>query len=96
MEEDDGFGLWIEGVAEAIDVTIRAQAADDPGTRWCLHGLGLRADGDFAVIADPDAGPLAPDKRPPRTGRDRTPDGAFSPMDMTPAASAPEGNGVPV
>jgi len=41
------------------------------------NGLALGAGGDFAVVADPDAGPLAPDKRPPRTRRDRTQDRAF-------------------
>jgi hypothetical protein len=32
------------------------------------NGLALGAGGDFAVVADPDADPLAPDKRPPRQG----------------------------
>ena len=77
MEEHDGFGFWIGGVAEVIDVAVRAQAADDGGAWRSLQGLALGGDGDFAVVADADAGLLAPDKRPPRTGRDRTQDGAF-------------------
>lgn len=77
MEEDDGFGFWIGGVAEVIDVAVRAQAADDGGAWWSINGLALGADGDFTVVADPDAGPLAPDIGPPRTRRYPTQDGAF-------------------
>ena len=77
MEEDDGFGFWIGGVTEVIDVAIRAQAADDGGARWSINGLTLGADRDFAVVADADASLLAPDKGPPRTKRDWTQDGAF-------------------
>ena len=77
MEEDDGFGFWIGGVAEVIDVAIRAQAADDGGAWRCLNGLALGAGGDFAVVADADAGLLAPGKRPPWTSRDGTQNGAF-------------------
>ena len=77
MEEDDGFGFWIGGVTEVIDVAIRAQAADDGGARWCINSLALRANGDFAIVADADTGLLAPDKGPPRTRRDGTQDGAF-------------------
>jgi hypothetical protein len=39
--------------------------------------LALGANGDFAVVTDADARLLAPDKRPPRTGRHGTQDGAF-------------------
>ena len=77
MEEEDGFGFWIGGMAEVEDVAIGAQAADDGGTRWSINGLALGADGDFTVIADPDTGLLAPDKGPPRARRYRTQDGAF-------------------
>ena len=45
MEEDDGFGCWIGGVAEAIDAAIQAQAADDGGTRRSINGLALGAGG---------------------------------------------------
>ena len=75
MEEDEGFGFWIGGMAEVIDVAVRSHAADDGGARWSLNGLALGADGDFAVVAD--AGLLAPDERPPRARRDGTQDGAF-------------------
>ena len=77
MEQDDGFGFWIGGVAEVKDVAIRAQAADAGGAWRSINGLALGAGADFAVVADTDTGPLAPDKRPPRTRRDRTQDGAF-------------------
>ena len=77
MEEDDGFGFWIGGVAEVIDVTVGAQGADDGGARRSINGLALGADGDFTVVTDPNVGPLAPDKGPPRARRYRTQDGAF-------------------
>jgi hypothetical protein len=77
MEQDDGLGLGIWGVAEVIDVAIGAQASADGGAGWSLNRLALGADRHFAVVADPDAGLLAPDKRPPGTRRDRTQDGAF-------------------
>jgi hypothetical protein len=77
MEEEDGFSFWIGGVTEVIDVTIRAQAADDGGAGWRLYGLALGASGDFTVVTDADRGLLAPDKGPPRTRWNRTQDGAF-------------------
>ena len=67
MEEEDGFGLRIGGVTEVEDVTVRAQAADDGGAGWCVEGVALVADGDFAVVTDADARLLAPDVGPPRT-----------------------------
>jgi len=39
--------------------------------------MALDTGGDFAVVADADAGLLAPDKGPPRTSRGGTEDGAF-------------------
>jgi len=77
MEQDDGFGLWVWGLAEVVNVSIWAEAADDGGAGWGVKGLALRADGDFAVVADADAGLLAPDVRPPRTVGGGTDDGAF-------------------
>ena len=56
---------------------IGAQATDDGGARWSFNSLALGASRDFPVVADPDAGLLAPDKRPPRTARGRSQDGAF-------------------
>lgn len=76
-EEEEGFGFWIRGVAEVIDVAIRAQAADDGGARRRICALALGAGGDFAAGADADAGLLTPDKGPSRTGRDRMQAGAF-------------------
>jgi len=29
VEQDDGFGGWVRGVTEVVDVTVGAQAADD-------------------------------------------------------------------
>ena len=29
MEQDDGFGLWIGGIEEVIDVAVWAQALDN-------------------------------------------------------------------
>ena len=77
MEEDDGFGFWIWGVAEVVDVSIWAEAADDGGAGWGVQGLALRADGDLAVVPDADAGWLAPDAGPPRAGRGGADHGAL-------------------
>jgi hypothetical protein len=77
MGEHDRFGLWIWGVAQIIDVTIGPQAADNRGTGRGLNGLALGTDGDFTVVADADAGLLAPDVRPPRAVGGWTEDGTF-------------------
>jgi hypothetical protein len=77
MEQDDGFGFGIGGLTEVIDVPIGAEAADDGGAWRCGEGVPLVADGDFAVVADADAGLLAPDVRPPRTVGGGTKDGAL-------------------
>ena len=77
MAQDDGFGFGIWGVTEVIDVAIWAQATDDGDAGRSINGLALGADRHFAVVTDPDAGLLAPDKRPPGTRRDGTQDGAF-------------------
>ena len=77
MEEDEGFGLWIWGLLEVIDVAGGAETTEDGGTRRGGNGLALGAGGDFAVVADADAGMLAPDKGPPGTRRGGTEDGAF-------------------
>ena len=62
-------------MAEIEDVTVWAQAADDFGTGRGVNGLAQGADGDHAVIADADAGLLAPDIGPPGTGGGGTEDG---------------------
>ena len=77
MEQDDGFGLWIWGLAEVVDVSVWAQAADDGGTGWGVNGVTLGPDGDFAVVADADASLLAPDVGPPGTSGRGTEDGVF-------------------
>lgn len=77
MAQDEGFGFGIWGVAEVIDVPIGAQATDDGGAGWGVNGLALGGDGHLAVIADPDAGLLAPDKWPPRTSWRGSQDRAF-------------------
>jgi len=77
MEQDNQFILRVRGMAEVIDVTIRSQATDNGGAWWGINCLSLGADGHLAVITDPDAGLLAPDKRPPGTRRNGSQDGAF-------------------
>ena len=77
MEEDDGFGLWIGGLVEVIDVAVWAETTDDGGPKRSFNGLAVGACGDFAVVADADAGLQAPDKGPPRTSRGGTEDGTF-------------------
>lgn len=41
MELDHGFGRWVRGVAEVVDVALGAQAADDDGAGWCVHGWAM-------------------------------------------------------
>ena len=62
MEQDDGFGVLYWGVAEVVDVTVGAQAADEGGTGRRLHGVSLGSNRDFAVVTDADRGSLASDK----------------------------------
>ena len=64
-------------MTEVEDVAVRAEAADDFGAGWSVDGVALGADGDFAVIADTDAGLLAPDVRPPGALGSGTEDGAL-------------------
>jgi hypothetical protein len=77
MEEDDGFGLWIGGLLEVIDVAVRPETTDDGGTWRGGNDVAVGAGGDFAVVANADAGLLTPDKRPPRTSWGGPQDGAF-------------------
>ena len=64
-------------MAEVVNISIWAEAADDGGAGWGVNGLALRADGDLAVVADADAGLLAPDVGPPRTVGIGPEDGTF-------------------
>ena len=77
MEQDDGFGLRVWGLTEVEGVAIWAETTDDGGARRSVDGMALVADRDFAVIADADAGLLAPDERPPRALGDGADDGAL-------------------
>ncbi len=77
MEQDDGFGCGIGSMAEVVNVSIWAEAADDGGAGWSVDGLALRADRDFAVVTDADAGLPAPDVGPPRTVGIGPENGAF-------------------
>ena len=77
MEQDDGFGLRVWGLTEVEGVAIWAETTDDGGAWRSVDGMALVADRDFAVIADADAGLLAPDVRPPRALGDRADDGAL-------------------
>ena len=62
---------------EVEDVAIGAQATDDMGARRGSDGVALGAGGHFAVVADPDAGLLAPDEGPPGALGSGANDGAF-------------------
>ena len=67
VAQDDVFGVWVWSGVEVVNASIGAKAAEDGGAGWSVNGLELRADGDFAVVTDADAGSLAPDVGPPRT-----------------------------
>ena len=56
MEQDEGFGFCVWGVAQVEGAAIGMEAADDMGTGWSVHGVALGFDGDIAVVADADAG----------------------------------------
>jgi len=77
MEQDDGSGSGVWGLVEEMDVAIWAEAADDLGAWRGVNGVALGANGDLAVVADPDAGLLTPDVGPPRALRGGTNHGAF-------------------
>jgi hypothetical protein len=77
MEQDAGFGFGLGSMAEVVNVSIWAEAADAGGAGWGVNGLALRADGDFAVVTDADAGLLAPDVGPPGAVGCWTEDGTF-------------------
>ena len=77
VQEHDRFGFGSGRLAEIIDVSVWAQAADHRGPGWHVHGVALGTDGNFAVVADADAGALAPDKGPPRAGGDGSQHRAF-------------------
>lgn len=77
MEEDNRISIGIRGMAEVVNIAIWAEAAHDFGARSGINGMALRANGDFAVIADADAVLLAPDKGPPRASGDGTQDGTL-------------------
>ncbi len=62
---------------EVIKVAIRAQAANDFGTRRRIEGKSLGTDGDFSVITHADIGLLTPDERPPRTDWNLAQDGTI-------------------
>jgi len=64
-------------VAEVVDVTVWAEAADDRGAGRGVNLVTLGTDGDFAIVTHADAGLLAPDIRPPRTLGDGTDHGAL-------------------
>lgn len=49
-ERDDGFGLWVRGMTEVVNVATWAEAADVGGAGWGVNGLALRADADFGVV----------------------------------------------
>lgn len=66
MEKNQGFGLWVWGMLQEEDVAVVAEAADDFRSWRGIKGLSEGADRHFAVVADTDAGLLAPDIRPPR------------------------------
>jgi len=50
------------------DIAVGVLAVDDFTSRWRFHGESLGSDGHSPVVADADAGALAEDEGPPRTG----------------------------
>ena len=77
MEENFRFGFWVGRLAEVVDISVGAEATDDGGAGSGVQKQALVSDGDCAVVADTDAGLLAPDEGPPRAGGGGAQDGAF-------------------
>ena len=77
MEQDDWVGLRVWGLTEEEGVAIWTQATNDERAGRSVDGVALVADGDFAVVADADAGLLAPDVGPPRILGGGAEDGAL-------------------
>ena len=67
MEQDDGFCIFVRSLAEVVNVSIGAKAANDGGAGRSVDGLALGADRDLAVVTDADSGLLTPDVGPPGT-----------------------------
>jgi len=82
MEKNKGFGLWVWGLLQEEDVAVVPEAADYFRPWRGVNGLAQGADRHFTVVADPDAGLLAPDVRPPRALGSGTQDGAFFPQGL--------------
>lgn len=47
MEQDEGFGRWVRGVPEVVDVAVGSQAADDGGAGRGRPSLALDLDTVF-------------------------------------------------
>ena len=77
MEQDEGFGAFVRGGTEEVNVSIWAETADDGGAGWGVKELALGADRDRAVVGHADASLLAPDVGPPGTVGIGPEDGAF-------------------
>ena len=77
MKQDEGFGLWVWSMAEVVNVTIGTEAADDGGAWRSVDVEALVPHRDFAVVADADAGLLAPDVGPPGAVWSGADDGVF-------------------
>ena len=77
VEEHSGLGFGIGVVSKEVDIAVGAQAPDNRSSGRRIDSLALGGDRDPAVVADTDAGALAPDKGPPWTGGCRAEDGAL-------------------
>ena len=84
MEQAEGLGGWVRGVAEVVNVAVQAQTADDGGAGWGGHGVKLSTDWNLAVVAHAHGRALAPDEGPPRAGGRRAQDGAVFPYRLVP------------
>jgi len=85
VEQHQRFGFRIGGLAQVEDVAVGPQTADDAGARRSGDAVAGRADGDFAVVADPDVRALAPDVGPPGAGGSGAQDGALFGQRLVPS-----------
>ena len=76
MEQDDGFGLGIRGIAQVEDISVGTQAAQYAGPGRSGDSESLGANRDFAIVSDPNASLLTPNVGPPRASWSWAQDGA--------------------
>ena len=85
VEPHQRLGGRVGSRAPADDAAVGPQTAEDGGARSRREAVAGRADGDWAVVAGPDARALAPDGGPPGAGGGRAQDGTLFGQGLVPS-----------